>query len=178
MLHRREGCGERARPAETIVNPISVNGRRGLIAVGPTRDLRSLIGLVVDQYPFDPNEELAGDIGAAFAGSVGTAISVANARAAIRAFMIRLHVLDHRSICASARRPIGRRLQSSVAFSRSGKTMFIPRLARIRAVSAEPHDSSDRSEPMSCTLSVDISSTNGAAVDSHIMVIEDAPHKS
>src|SRR5947208_15285571 len=96
MLHRREGCGERARPAETIVNPISVNGRRGLIAVGPTRDLRSLIGLVVDQYPFDPNEELAGDIGAAFAGSVGTAISVANARAAIRAFMIRLHVLDHR----------------------------------------------------------------------------------
>ena len=42
----------------------------------------------------DPNAELAGDIGAAFAGgaNVGMAISVTKARAAISAFMIRLHV--------------------------------------------------------------------------------------
>jgi hypothetical protein len=41
----------------------------------------------------DPNEELVGDIGAAFAGGakVGTAIRVAKARAAMSAFMIRLH---------------------------------------------------------------------------------------
>ena len=40
----------------------------------------------------DPKEELAGDIGAAFAGgaNVGTAIRVTKARAAISAFMIRL----------------------------------------------------------------------------------------
>jgi hypothetical protein len=40
----------------------------------------------------EPKEELAGDIGAALAGwvNVGMAISVANARAATRAFMIRL----------------------------------------------------------------------------------------
>jgi hypothetical protein len=41
--------------------------RRGLMAVGPIRDLRLLIG-VCRQYPLDPNEELAGDTGAAFAG--------------------------------------------------------------------------------------------------------------
>ena len=42
----------------------------------------------------DPKEELAGDIGAAFAGgaNVGAAIRMAKARAAISAFMIRLHV--------------------------------------------------------------------------------------
>ena len=54
----------------------------------------------------DPNEELAGDIGAAFASGakVGTAIRVAKARAAMSAFMIRLHYLDDlSSFCASAR---------------------------------------------------------------------------
>ena len=42
----------------------------------------------------DPKEELAGDIGAAFAGgaNVGTAIKVTKARAAISVFMIRLHI--------------------------------------------------------------------------------------
>ena len=42
----------------------------------------------------DPKEELAGDIGAAFAGgaNVGTAIRVTKARAAISAFMTRLHI--------------------------------------------------------------------------------------
>jgi len=48
----------------------------------------------VDQYPFEPNEELAGDTGAAFAGAdVGMAISVAKARAAINIFMT--HLLLH-----------------------------------------------------------------------------------
>jgi hypothetical protein len=44
----------------------------------------------------EPNEGLDGDIGAAFAlgTNVGAAISAANASAAIRAFMIRLHCLD------------------------------------------------------------------------------------
>jgi hypothetical protein len=55
----------------------------------------------------DPKEELAGDIGAAFAGgaNVGTAINVAaKARAAISVFMIRLRYLDDlSSFCASAR---------------------------------------------------------------------------
>ena len=54
----------------------------------------------------DPKEELAGDIGAAFAGgaNVGTAIRVAKARAAMSAFMIRLRYLDDlSSFCASAR---------------------------------------------------------------------------
>jgi hypothetical protein len=54
----------------------------------------------------DPKEELAGDIGAAFAGgaNVGTAIRVAKARAAMSAFMIRLRCLDDfSSFCASAR---------------------------------------------------------------------------
>ena len=42
----------------------------------------------------DPKEELAGDIGAAFAGgaNVGTAIRVTKARAAISVFMIRLQI--------------------------------------------------------------------------------------
>jgi hypothetical protein len=42
----------------------------------------------------DPKEELAGDIGAAFAGgaNVGTAIKVIKARAAMSVFMIRLHI--------------------------------------------------------------------------------------
>jgi hypothetical protein len=42
----------------------------------------------------EPNEELAGDTGAALAleANVGMAISEANARAAMRAFMIRLHI--------------------------------------------------------------------------------------
>jgi hypothetical protein len=42
----------------------------------------------------DPKEELAGDIGAAFAGgaNVGTAIKVAKARAAMSVFMIRLQI--------------------------------------------------------------------------------------
>jgi hypothetical protein len=42
----------------------------------------------------DPNDELAGDIGAAFAvgANVGTAISAVSARAAISAFMVRLHM--------------------------------------------------------------------------------------
>ena len=42
----------------------------------------------------DPKEELAGDIGAAFAGgaNVGMAIKVTKARAAISVFMIRLHI--------------------------------------------------------------------------------------
>jgi hypothetical protein len=45
----------------------------------------------VDQYPFEPNDELAGDTGAAFAGvKVGIAIRVAKARAAIRVFMTHL----------------------------------------------------------------------------------------
>ena len=48
----------------------------------------------LDQYPLDPNDELAGDVGAAFAGAVnvGTAISVAKARAAISVFMTCLHI--------------------------------------------------------------------------------------
>ena len=48
----------------------------------------------------DPKEELAGDIGAAFAGgaNVGTAIRVAKARAAMSAFMIRLRYLDDLSL--------------------------------------------------------------------------------
>jgi hypothetical protein len=42
----------------------------------------------------EPNEELAGDTGAALAleANVGMTISAANARAAIRIFMIRLHI--------------------------------------------------------------------------------------
>jgi hypothetical protein len=59
----------------------------------------------------DPKEELAGDIGAAFAGgaNVGTAIRVTKARAAISAFMIRLHIWAIlSSFCASAHdRPAG-----------------------------------------------------------------------
>jgi hypothetical protein len=44
----------------------------------------------------EPNDELAGDVGAAFAlwVKVGTAISIAKARAAISVFMTRLHVFD------------------------------------------------------------------------------------
>src|SRR5262249_37316556 len=59
--------------------------------------------------PLDPNDELAGDIGAACTGvvNVGTAISAAKARAAISIFMTRLHVglfvLDLRG--AEATRP-------------------------------------------------------------------------
>jgi hypothetical protein len=59
----------------------------------------------------DPKEELAGDIGAAFAGgaNVGTAIRVTKARAAISAFMIRLHIWTICPLfCASAHdRPAG-----------------------------------------------------------------------
>src|SRR5262249_7172422 len=88
-----------------------------------------------------PNDELAGDTGAAFAGraNVGAAISVANASAAISAFMIRLHfwtiVLD---LCISAKadRPapaVVRCLRNP----RSGKTMFIPRPAHIRCAIGE-----------------------------------------
>jgi hypothetical protein len=42
----------------------------------------------------DPKEELAGDIGAAFAGgaNVGTAIKVTKARAAMSVFMTRLQI--------------------------------------------------------------------------------------
>jgi hypothetical protein len=52
----------------------------------------------------DPKEELAGDIGAAFAGgaNVGTAIKVTKARAAISVFMIRLQILNDLSFFASA----------------------------------------------------------------------------
>jgi hypothetical protein len=70
----------------------------------PISDLECVIGRgALDQYPLDPNDELAGDIGAAFAGAVnvGTAISVAKARAAISVFMTRLHILVGSSaICA------------------------------------------------------------------------------
>jgi hypothetical protein len=45
-----------------------------------------------NQYPFDPNDELPGDIGAAFAVNVGIAMSEAKARAAISVFMTHLHI--------------------------------------------------------------------------------------
>jgi hypothetical protein len=52
----------------------------------------------------EPNDELAGDVGAAFAlcVNVGTAISTAKARAAISVFMTRLHYSDFRPLIASA----------------------------------------------------------------------------
>jgi hypothetical protein len=58
----------------------------------------------------DPKEELAGDIGAAFAGgaNVGMAIKVAKARAAISVFMTRLQIWTICPCFASARdRPAG-----------------------------------------------------------------------
>ena len=53
----------------------------------------------------DPKEELAGDIGAAFAGgaNVGTAIKVTKARAAMSVFMIRLQIWTICPCFASAR---------------------------------------------------------------------------
>jgi hypothetical protein len=62
----------------------------------PSDDRSDIRGYAVPsarQYPFDPKDEVAGDIGAAFAvgANVGSAISVISARAAISAFMIRLH---------------------------------------------------------------------------------------
>jgi hypothetical protein len=54
--------------------------------------IRGYAALAVRQYPFDPNDELAGEIGAAFAAgaNVGAAINVASARAARSTFMTRL----------------------------------------------------------------------------------------
>jgi hypothetical protein len=76
----------------------------------PISDLRLMIEpCSSNQYPLDPNDELAGDIGAAFAGrvNVGTAISAAKARAAISVFMTRLHIwfVRHLCICAVTGRP-------------------------------------------------------------------------
>jgi hypothetical protein len=70
----------------------------------------------------DPNEELAGDTGAAFAGgaNVGIAIRVAKARAAMSAFMIRLHYLDDlSSFCASARDRLAGACGSEYAHARA-----------------------------------------------------------
>lgn len=59
----------------------------------PINDLRLMIGpCSSNQYPLDPNDELPGDIGAAFAVNVGIAMSVAKARAAISVFMTHLHI--------------------------------------------------------------------------------------
>jgi hypothetical protein len=43
-----KGCGNELVWLKPIVNPIR-HRRRRLVAIGPTRDLRSLIGLVVGQ---------------------------------------------------------------------------------------------------------------------------------
>jgi hypothetical protein len=66
----------------------------GRLAVrNPINDLRLMIGpCSPNQYPLDPNDELPGDIGAAFAVSVGIAMSVTKARAAISVFMTHLHI--------------------------------------------------------------------------------------
>src|SRR6516162_1044482 len=67
--------------------------------------------------------------------------------------MIRLHFLS--SICASAQRPIGRRLQSSVAFGildREKQCLF-PGPLTSDVLSARPHDSLGRSKPTYSDLS-------------------------
>src|SRR5919201_762001 len=80
--------------------------RRGEATWGLARSFR--------QYPFDPNDELPGDIGAAFAAgaNVGPAINAASARAAISTFMTRLRLWTVVLIWTSA--PIGRRLRTNM----------------------------------------------------------------
>ena len=75
----------------------------------------------------EPNDPLAGDIGAAFAlgVNVGTAISTAKARAAISVFMIRLHVYDGCSVI-SVRTGITRRVQERTwVYRHAGAVMGI-----------------------------------------------------
>jgi hypothetical protein len=88
---------------------------------------------------------------------------VANARAAISAFMIRLHVwtivLD---LCISAEADwsapaVVRRLQT---LDREKQCLF-PGSLISDAILAEPHDPSDRSKQISSTLSIDMSSASG-----------------
>jgi hypothetical protein len=86
------------------------------ISLGASKTRRSDMRLPrsLRQYPFDPNDELAGDIGAAFAAgaNVGLAINAASARAAISTFMTRLHLWTVVLIWTSA--PIGRRLRTNM----------------------------------------------------------------
>jgi hypothetical protein len=93
-------------------SPRCERGRRwaGHLAVrNPINDLRLMIGpCSPNQYPLDPNDELPGDIGAAFAVNVGIAMSEAKARAAISVFMTHLHIWTvgpRLCICAVTDRP-------------------------------------------------------------------------
>src|SRR5262245_60416062 len=60
------------------------------------------VGRAYGQQPFPPNEELAGDTGAALAAEVGNAISMAKARAAMRVFMVGLHIWTIVLLCIGA----------------------------------------------------------------------------
>jgi hypothetical protein len=133
-LNERRGPHRSPAHGRTFQHDSSPRCERGRLWAGhlavrnPINDLRLMIGpCSPNQYPLDPNDELPGDIGAAFAGGakVGPAINAATARAAISTFMTRLHLWTIVLIWTSAPRPIGRRLRETCQGLRSHAVMRI-----------------------------------------------------